>query len=360
MGLIRRANGFYYVRIVKNGTITLFSLKTKIEKLAVDLYQSYLVHQMKSKWMISIPLPDTLTQNPSHDPAPAPISEPPDKPAISDSPIYEKAWQEYFETRSLNHLSKSQLGIKKQVHQHLLQFKPKIVKDIDQQFFNQVFKWYGDKYRDDSIRKFICEIKCFLNFCIKNDYYPDKDYRKLSFPKTITKVKETLIKEEDIRTILEHLKLKDTDFYNYILSLINLCGRPNEIPSLQKKNFNIDQGYCKYLMNKTQKLKTVILTDKSYIEYMKKLTAELNDNDYIFKGHIQGPSYYPNKFKRLKEKLNLNSEYFLYTFRHTVGTKIYQETKDLKYVANQLGDKEETVLKHYVNISLEQFEQYRK
>jgi integrase len=113
-------------------------------------------------------------------------------------------------------------------------------------------------------------------------------------------------------------------------------------------------------MNKTQKLKTVILTDKSYTEYMRKLTGNLNDNDYIFKGNIQGPSYYPNKFKRLKEKLHLDPDYFLYTFRHTVGTKIYQETKDIKYVANQLGDKEDTVLRHYVNIGLDQFKQYIK
>lgn len=358
MGLIQRSNGFYYVRIYKSGIITSFSLKTKNEKLAIDLYQTYLVHQMKSKWMISLPNLKEVSQKPINDITTKPV--PPVQPLISDEHAFDNTWHKYFETYSLNKFSKAQLNIKKQACQHLQQFNIRKISDIDQQFLNQVFKFYREKYKDDSIRKFTCEIKCFLNFCIKNDYYSEKDYKKLSFPKTNTKVKEKLIKQQDIDTILVHLKQNDTDFYNYLLSLINLCGRPNEIPTIQKKNFNFEQGYCKYLMNKTQKVKTVILTDKTYIDYMRKLTSKMNDNDYIFKGYNHGPDYYPDRFIRLKKQLHLDPEYHLYTFRHTVGTKIYQETKDIKYVANQLGDREDTVLKHYVNVGLDQFKQYIK
>ncbi len=54
----------------------------------------------------------------------------------------------------------------------------------------------------------------------------------------------------------------------------------------------------------------------------------------------------------------MNPVYDLYTVRHTVGTLLYQETKDIDYVARQLGDTIEIVMKHYVNNTIENFKQY--
>jgi predicted GTPase len=47
MGLIRRENGFYYVRLQEKGKIITFSLKTKSYDFAKDLYATYLKSRLE-------------------------------------------------------------------------------------------------------------------------------------------------------------------------------------------------------------------------------------------------------------------------------------------------------------------------
>ncbi len=350
MGLIRRSNGFYYVRNIRNGILKTFSLKTKNKQVATELYQAFLIHQMRPKYFSSEGYPfDQIHVESNQD-----IKMIQQRSKNS----YDNTWVEYFETNTLNRLSKSQLGIKKQVFNHLKMFNLKKMDEIDQSFLNKVFENYQTKYKDDSIRKYITEIKTFLHYCIKNDLFSESDYKKLSFIKTIARVDDTVISDEDMKKIMDYLKENEMDFYVYMLNLINLFGRPNEIPFVQKKNFDFDKGICSVWMNKTKRFKKVLLTDKGFIEFMKEYTKDLQDNDFILKGHTQGPEYYGKKFKKIKIKLNLNMDYSLYTVRHTVGTKLYKQTKDVKFVGNQLGDQVETILRHYVNIDMEYYKQY--
>ncbi len=351
MGLIKRSNGIYYVRIKRSGILTMFSLRTRNNHLANDLYQAYLVQQLRSNIA-----PSAFKKVKA---AGSRQEKKKDTPYTNQlKHTFESIWNEYFQAKMASKLSKSQLGIKKQVFRHLKEFKLYKVEGINQAFLNQLFISYRSKYTEDTIRKFVAELKCFLNYCIKNDVFSDREYHKLTFPKVITKVRDTLIKRDDIEKILEYLRQNDEDFYTYFLNLLNLYGRPNEIPGLQKKNFNFNEKLCKVYMNKTRKEKTVVLTDQNFINYMRQMTDCLNDDDYILKGHNQGPSYYPNKFRRLKEKLNLNRNYFLYSVRHTVSSLLYEKTKDIKFLTNQLGNEEKILIKHYINTNLEDFKKY--
>ena len=47
MGLIQRENGYFYVKIMRGGVISRFSLKTNDPELARDLYRAYLISLMQ-------------------------------------------------------------------------------------------------------------------------------------------------------------------------------------------------------------------------------------------------------------------------------------------------------------------------
>ncbi len=120
MGLIKRSNGFYYVRIIRNGKLKTLSLKTKNKILATELYQSYLVYQIQPE-LFSSKLSLNINNNSTE------LNHEKVIQLKKESNSYDRIWVEYFQTNNLNNLSKSQLGIKKQVYQHLNPSKTKNV-----------------------------------------------------------------------------------------------------------------------------------------------------------------------------------------------------------------------------------------
>ncbi|MGL5721227.1 MAG: tyrosine-type recombinase/integrase, partial [Brevinema sp.] len=116
--------------------------------------------------------------------------------------------------------------------------------------------------------------------------------------------------------------------------------RPSELISLHRKDIDTN-GSVRIFQNKT-KLKKTITIPAFLIKEMKQ--------GYIFEGHNRQPEYYGKKFRKLRLKLGLSTEYSLYTFRHTFATNLLNKTSDIHLVSKALGHTNIMMTaKHYAN-----------
>lgn len=346
MALIRRDNGFYYIRMHNNGRVFWRTCKTQNRYVAQDIYDSFL----RNEYSKTINL-DPLLKGSSKKAGKKSLPQ-----TIKSHITLSEVWNQYYSFKALENLSRSQMNTKKKVFNDLVEAGFKNMDDFNQSKINALMADYQKSYQSDSISKYINEIKCLMNYCIKNGYFTRLEYERLSFPKQVTKVKSTLISDQDLSTIFQWTYENDRDFYVYLSSLYYLACRPGEITGLKKESFDLEKKSCKVWMNKTKKFKHVIITNNEYFEFMKAHTSLHHDKDPICE--LSSMEHYSKKFKRLKHKLGLNPDYNLYTVRHTAGTNLYKATKDLKYTANQLGDEEKTVSRHYINLTLDYYKCY--
>lgn len=339
MGIIKR-NKIYYVRKMVNGEIIQFSLNTTNARLAGELYEIWL----KEKFLKLREMKDRKDVNN------------PKKIGVQNNDL-NQIWEQYFSFKKSENLSKSQMNIKTKVFNDLKAIGLTRIKNMNQDWINKILAEYRQKYQSDSIKKYISEIKCFLNYCIKKGYYDRLEYDRLSWPKLTTKIKTTVITDNDLDNIFNTALKTDLNSYVFLTSMYYLSCRPGEVAGIRKENFDFDSRTCRIWMNKTKKYKVVVITNDQYLEFIKNYLKPLSGASFICNTPKSG-EYYSKKFKHIKAKLNLNREYTLYTFRHTAGTNIYKNTKDIKFTANQLGDSEELAMKHYVNTTLLNYQQY--
>lgn len=321
-----------------NGKIVQFSLNTNDARLAKELHDLWLKEKfLKLREMKENKNPGKSKEN------------------DIESKDFVKNWEQYYSFKQSENLSKSQMNVKSKVFKDLKESFGRM-KDFNQDRINILLSGYQGKYRNDSIRKYINEIKCFLNYCIKNSTYSRQDYDRLSWPKLTVKIRTTVITDSDLDKIFSFALQEDKDFYVYLTTLYYLSCRPGEIAGIRKEDFDLKNKTCRVWMNKTKKYKTVIITNDQYLEFMKNYMEKIPETGFICGSRdLNG---YSKKFGKLKECLNLNPLYTLYTLRHTAGTNIYKNTKDVKFTANQLGDTEDLAIKHYVNLSLANYQHY--
>ncbi len=265
----------------------------------------------------------------------------------------EQVWNEYFKFKELENLSTSQMNIKRKVFQDFLKNQITSIDDFTQSNINNLMSIYKKKYHDDSTKKYVSEIKCFLNFCVRSGYFTRENYDRLSWPKLRTKVNSTVISKSDLEKIFKYTKQNDKDFFFYLQALYFLSCRPSEVLALKNENFDFSMWTCKIWMNKTKKFKNVLIVNNEFcqllIEYFQNKT-----NDYLCERH-ESKEYYSKKFKQLKIQLGLNSSYTLYSFRKSSASHLFENTKDIKFVSNQLGDNQAMAMKHYIHFDTNQY-----
>jgi integrase len=339
MGIIKR-NSIYYVRKSVCGKIIQFSLNTTDLRLARELYELWLKENFLN-----------LRNAKEHGKQEKSKNNTPEHQSI------DKVWEEYIGCKRLENLSKSQMNVKVKVFNDLKTAGFKSLNDFKQDGINRLMTDYQGRYQSDSIKKYVSEIKCFLNYCIKTGHYRREEYDRLSWPRLIMKVNTTVINDTDLERIFIQALKADKDIYVYLTSLYYLSCRPGEVPGIKKEDFDFTAKTCRIWMNKTKKFKTVVITNTKYLQFIEKYLAPMANNSAICRDH-NSKEHYSRKFKQLKETLNLAPEYTLYSIRHTAGTNIYKNTKDVKFTAHQLGDKEEIAIRHYVNLNLSNYQQY--
>lgn len=110
--------------------------------------------------------------------------------------------------------------------------------------------------------------------------------------------------------------------------------RPIEVVRLKFDDLKINENPA-YLQVKTKNkaLKTKLIPS-IMLSHLKNIKFG-NPDDFVFKTNDKGISttevnrrnYFSDKFKSVKDKLNLSEEYTLYSFRHTFITKLFRELR---------------------------------
>lgn len=90
---------------------------------------------------------------------------------------------------------------------------------------------------------------------------------------------------------------------------------------------------------------------KAILEESYQLAGTTNDKLPIFpneKGKVNNPSNFDDSLKTIYTNAGLTDIGGAHILRHTFATDMYDATKDIKAVAEYIGDTTETVIKHYI------------
>ena len=247
-------------------------------------------------------------------------------------------------------------------YSHALQKKCKDLSDSDVEKFLENF----DHLADPTKRKGYYYFHALIRTLEFYNRIPEIKIRKRSFNNMPnTEINTFKIDRKKFYEFLFEPELgKDHKFsrgFNFetrlIIALgINTGARPGEIIKNWKDNFILDEDphiRIPASIAKNNKPRTVpIFSDflvkklKIYIE--KSWTP--NPGGLMFYNQSTGRSYssqcYRAIWNRVKEEFNLKGRY--YELRHTFGTDAYEKTKDIKFVADMLGDSVETASRSYV------------
>jgi integrase len=337
-----RDNGVYYIKADFDGSKLKFSTRTRDPDLAGSIFQEFLKtmvqykmngHLAKQSGLITYSMPVQADV----------------RPAESIQIIsFKEHYEEYIQTCTLQKLSGPTLKSKQLTLKKLLECGLQYYTDFNQKMIN-VFVESLKNYSDDTKRKFITEVRAFLNYAIKQEYFTDREYNRLNWPSFKTKARETVITEKDFKTILDYLENKgDSDFRYYLETLYYTASRPSEIIHLKSSDVDFSGGSVKIYQNKVENNKISYIP----VDFAQRLKVFAEGKEYLFAGANpqQGPEFYSKKFKKMKIALNLDRNYNLYTVRHTAATDLLNKTGDIELVSRQLGHADiEMTAKHYIN-----------
>lgn len=367
MGLERRSNGYFYIRVQMNGVRRKFSLGTKDSKLAELLYHNYLMEKVK----------DQIPSNHKKEDQPKALdstSEIINKLAEALSSLLNGDTQSHQKTRTsdeartiisdyeayihiceMKKYAKPSIMVKKKNLELLNKNGINTYHDFSQNNIIALYNHLERDYSNDSLRKFVAETKAFLNYSIKNGYFTRPEYEKLEFPVFQTAHRETIIAEQDFKVICDEIAIKgDMDFLYFLKFLWYIGCRPGEALILKAKDVDLDNQVITIFQNKTKK-RIMSVIPISFMDEMKILVMNSKKyNGYLFFGSSRNMEYYSKKFVKLKKRLELNLKYNLYTFRHTFATRLLNSTGDLELVSKALGHSDVSITaKHYINRSFD-------
>lgn len=335
-----------------------FSLRTRDPELAIFYYKEYF------RRVFELEVLDKVFPERKPAAAPFPINQ-----AITgnapDNDLIKPLYTTYLETAKRKQFSAHTMSVKRRVKRYLIEAGVKRFDEIDQDRINKLLDtWNKNGIAEDSKKKYCTELRCFLNFAIKHDKYDERAYRRLEFPRFVTKVRDTVISPTHFSLILDTLRDNDTDLYFYLQTLYYTASRPAEVVDLTPSAIDFDEGIISVFMPKVKKTKKVPVETEFLNELRAYIDSQGIDPDKpIFDGgkrdedgqYITSRQYYGKKFQKLTKNLKLKPYgYTLYTYRHTRATHLMTKLGDPKAVAYMLGQKGvKTLMTHYDNRTLE-------
>ncbi|WP_372795205.1 tyrosine-type recombinase/integrase [Lutibacter sp.] len=196
------------------------------------------------------------------------------------------------------------------------------------------------------------------------------DILKQNFTNSIPKHKEVPKKNKpftklQLIDIKKYLLANDPYLFKYIQFVMYAFLRPIEVTRIKVENIDLIRGIIE-VKTKTEDSSTVLIIDKlrSVIET---LDIDYKKNNYHiftneFKPALWNTSreksktdFFIRRFKKLKNKLNLNNDYGIYSFRHTFALDLYNSF--LKQGLTQLESKHKlmTITRHKSMSGLENY-----
>ena len=322
MGIIKR-NNTYYLRVMIEGIEYRRSLFTENKKTAQNLYNQWLYKYQENKINGSnfIPLIS--------------ISQ---KEVDLNRPLLKQAFREHLRISKGNFVGIGSIKMKELLLEHLntenIQWD-----DITPERMIDFQEKLRLNYAPSTVDKFITHIKAFLKFSVKRNCFDEHDRVRLDFFKrSKPKKAQKLITDSDLQAILQYSKSKgDLDFMYYMMTLFFTASRPSEIVNMTYKDIDFENLRVTIWMNKTRRHKHVAF-DKEFLDELIGIMRfnELT-NGCLFLGSCRNSEFYSKKFKQMRETLNLNEDYTLYSFRRTAGTKCLEFSQNIHLVAEFLG-----------------------
>ena len=137
--------------------------------------------------------------------------------------------------------------------------------------------------------------------------------------------------------------------------------RASEICDLKTKDLHIGKGEGAIFVEKGKgnKDRLVLIGDKlkkhlkEYVGWKKTVGEPTGAEDYMFvseRSPKMSLSAFQKRFKRWVRVAGLKARYSIHSARHTYGTMLYRNTKDLRMVQKQLGHSSCQVTEVYADV----------
>lgn len=223
------------------------------------------------------------------------------------------------------------------------------VSDISSLNISEFITKRKDNVSVTTVRADINVLSTFFNYLLEENLIKKSPINRKLIPKPEHK-NITTFDLKTIELILGSVKLTDPLFHKYLFLLSATGARPGDIMRLIYGNIDIENEILKIKVQKTTReinfpmykvLKDFIIDEFPEIK-------DCNLEEMIFKNY--NIPMVGKKFKRIKNKLGLDSSFNLKTFRKTFATKLIEEGIDGLVVAYLLGHSSvNTTTKYYVN-----------
>ncbi len=168
------------------------------------------------------------------------------------------------------------------------------------------------------------------------------------------KIPEVLTDEERLSLLAQPNKRYRTGLRNYCIMLIMLdVGlRASEVINMGCKDVDWTSGKIKVVQGKNKKDRYVWLNEES-LEWLRKWKERKPESKFLFptlEGERLKDSYLRASFARLGKKAGIDKRVHPHMLRHTFGTDLYRETKNIRLVQKALGHADLSTTMIYTHI----------
>jgi integrase len=203
-----------------------------------------------------------------------------------------------------------------------------IDKKIVTEFLNHILKSSSSSNRNNYRQ----ELSAVFSVLVENDYI---EYNVIEKIKKLNSkpVRNKTYSQTKVEEIYNELETSDPLLLLFLKFVSYSFLRPIEVVRLKAKDINLkDKTLTVRAKNKV--VKTKIIPDK-LIDELKKINLK-NPEHYLFTPKGVGEwkreesgkrKWFGERFNEVKKKLDIGSEYTVYSFRHTSITKIYRELR---------------------------------
>ncbi|WP_034061483.1 tyrosine-type recombinase/integrase [Lacinutrix jangbogonensis] len=175
------------------------------------------------------------------------------------------------------------------------------------------------------------DIGSLFQVLVDNDVILDNFVRKINVLKAIPKRNKTYTPTQ-LKEVLNYVKTNDPVLHLFVQFFSYNFLRPIEVCRLRIGDLDLEDKKL-YVRAKNQLVKTKIIPD-ILIKELPDLTKFRKD-DFLFTPDAIGGTwetleenkrnFFTKRFKKVKDHFDLGIEYGLYSFRHTLITKLYKE-----------------------------------
>ena len=188
--------------------------------------------------------------------------------------------------------------------------------------------------------------------------------KDISNEKTKVKTDRTFTKTE-LKNIVDWLKYTDPYLLTYIRFIAYNFLRPVEVNRLKVKDINLEESLLYFqAKNKPLKIKRI---PSIFIEDIKSLNLHLYNKEYFLFTPKNEPAdwnssdnsrrdTFSKRFKKVKDKFNLGSQYGLYSFRHSFITNLFRYLRSVeKKSYSEAIEVMQPITGHETRVALERY-----